>query len=855
MGGDQVDFFISHAGPDRPWAEWVAWQLIEAGYRVELAVWDWGAGRNFIMAMNDALDRCDRVVALFSAAYFDRSRYTVQELAAASVSVTGLPADRIVPLRVEPVSPGQIPPLLRNLIAPQLHDLGEERARRVLLDAAAGPRRPARAPGFPGHADLGELAALGEAGPRLPGREPQVWNVPPRNPAFTGRDKLLVTVRQRLLAGDRAVVQALHGMGGVGKTQLALEYSHRFAGGYDVVWWIAAEKPGLIGEQLVDLATELGYPPAGTGHDAVRRAVLAGLRAGGRWLLVFDNAENPRDIAGWLPSRSGHVLITSRAPGWTELAVPVEVDVLAPDESVAILLDRVPGLVTADATSLADALGNLPLAVAQVAAYLASSRMPAAQYRKLLDSQPVAALSKGQPVGYPRSLAAATRLSLDRLGDEDPAAAELVRVCAFLGPEPIPGGMFDDAGQRLPAALARCITDPLAWGDVVAGVGRYAIARVDQDGLQFHRLTQAVIRDSLTRKQAAAYRGLAGELLVASAPGDAEDPENWPAWAALMPHLLATDFAVRVSPDLRMLACAGTRYLLARGSALSGRDLAGNLRDRWSKQLGPNHPQTLEATSNLAAALWYLNQWTAARELDEDTLRRRRRFLGEDHPDTLRSANALASDLDVLGQKQAARDLFEKTLKRRREILGDDNRETLRSAHNLATELRATGDVSEARVLFEDTLQRRRRVLGDAHPDTLKSASNLAGVFRELGETKAALDLDRDTLKRRQQVLGDDHPDTLSSANNLAGDLYDLGQWAAARKLDEDTVARYRRIFGEDHPATLSAASNLASALRKLGRTAAARQLDQDVLRRRQLVLGENHPDTLATARRLAEDY
>ena len=810
MSGDRVDFFISHAGSDRPWAEWVAWQLMHAGYRVELDVWDWGAGQNFIAAMSDALDRCDRVIALFSESYFDRSRYTEQEWTAVSVNVTGLPAKRLIPLRVEQVPPRQVPPLLRTLISPNLFGLGEHQARQVLLDAVAGPQRPARPPVFPGDEALGELTGIGDTGPRLPGSEPGVWNVPPRNPSFTGRDKLLVAVRKQLLTGDRAVVQALHGMGGVGKTQLALEYSHRFAGGYDVVWWIAAEEPGLIGEQFADLAKELGRPPAGAGNDAVRRAALAGLRIHGRWLLVFDNAENPRDVAGWLLSRGGHVLITSRTHEWTELAMPVEVDVLARSESIAILQSRVADLTRADAEKLADVLGDLPLAIAQAGAYLARTGMTAASYRMLLETQPVATLNKGQPVGYPRPLAAATQLSNDRLGAEDPAAAELVNVCAFLGPELIPADMLNRASKALPLSLARSVADPLAWGDLLARIGRYAIARVDQRGLQFHRLTQAITRDCLPQDRAAAYRVLAHEIIVSSGPDDTDDPATWPAWASLMPHLLATDFGTVASPALRTLACDATRYLRVRGSILSSRDLADNLRRHWREQLGGDDRHVLEATSNLAAALWHMNQWTAARDLDEDTLGRRRRVLGDDHPDTLNSANNLASDLYALGHMQAACELFEETLERRRRILGDDHPETLSSAHNLATELQEAGDAQTARSLLESTLRRRRRVLGDDHPDTLKSANNLAVILGELGDVRAARDLDQDTLERRRRVLGEDHPDALSSASNLATDLYTLGEMAAARELDQDTFERRRLVLGEDHRDTISSARRLA---------------------------------------------
>jgi hypothetical protein len=204
----------------------VAWQLTDAGYAVELDVWDWAAGENFVTAISDTLARCDRVLALFSAAYFDRSRYTTEEWSAAALHVPGSWEQRLVPVRV--------------------------------------------------------LTRLGGSGPRLPGSLPRVWNIPARNAGFTGRDGLLVAVRELLLAGDKAVVQALAGMGGVGKTQLAIEYAHRFAGSYDLAWWVDSEQGGLIGDQFAALGRCVGRCRArdgsrgGAGQQPRRRPARAG---------------------------------------------------------------------------------------------------------------------------------------------------------------------------------------------------------------------------------------------------------------------------------------------------------------------------------------------------------------------------------------------------------------------------------------------------------------------------------------------------------------------------------------------------------------------------------------------------
>jgi transcriptional regulator with XRE-family HTH domain len=641
---------------------------------------------------------------------------------------------------------------------------------------------------------------------------PRAWNTPARNPAFTGRDDLLAAVRERLETGHAAVVQALYGMGGVGKTQLATEYAHRFAESYDLTWWIDAEQDGLIGDQVVSLGLALGCVPAGAATEVVRAAVLGELRRRDRWLLIFDNVQTPVDVTPWLPGGGGHVLITSREHGWDEVATPVEVDVLTRAESVELLHRRVPRLTETDADRLASELGDLPLAIAQAAGFIADTGMLASQYLGLLQTRAGQVLDRGAPGSYPRSLAAATALLAERLSKHDPAAAELASLCAFLAPEPIPEHLFTGAVGILPGELAASAADPLAWRQTIAHMSAQSLARVDHRGLQMHRLTQAILRDRLTPARATATRRCTEAILAASDPGDPPDPGTWARWAQLMPHMLAADLGATDSPALRELVRRACWYLIERGDARAARELMSNLRQQWRDRLGADHLHTLMAAHYLAWALWELGRYAESRDLNQDTLQRHRSVLGEDHPDTLNSAHNLAMDLRMLGDARAARDLDQQTLERYRRSQGQDHLATLRSANNLAADLRALGQARAARDLDQDTLQRRRHVLGHDHPDTLNSAHNLAVDLRMLGEARAARDLDQDTLERRRHVLGHDHPDTLKSASNLAADLRALGEARAARDLDQDTLQRRRLVLGHDHPDTISSAHSLALA-------------------------------------------
>ncbi|MFF1472868.1 FxSxx-COOH system tetratricopeptide repeat protein [Streptomyces mirabilis] len=843
-------FFVSYAGPDRAWAEWVGWQLKRAGHQVELDRWDWHTGDDFVQKMNLALDEADAVVGLFSKNYFAAGRWTREELSAI-VAVRG----RLVPVAIEALADDDIPALLAGRLRKDLHGLDETAATAALLEAVHGPVPPTSPVAFPGAATADSTTEPDPQRPRLPSSVglPEVWNVRRRNPDFSGREAVMARLRTGLVSGHQAVVQALHGMGGIGKTQIALEYAHRFASQYDIVWWVDAEQADQLTVRYTEFADRLGIAKPDAGTEANSHALLEHLRTRHRWLLILDNAEQPDQIERWLPEGPGHVLVTSRNPDWHGIAHQSDLDVFTRTDSLAYFQARIPGITTEQADLLAQDLGDLPLALAQAVGVLRSG-MSLDRYRQLLTTNTARLLQESDVRDYPASLAATVNIAVARLTDDGhPDAAALLRLGAFLGPEPIPSAWLEVARPRL-VTVPGDPNDPMWLRNALRPLGRFGLVRTDFDTFQIHRLTQAILRTEASPDLATAIRDDVTAVLTAVNLGDPESPANWPMFTSLTAHLTTPHVFTGVAdrPELRPTLSKAMYFLLCSGLPRAAHDLVEALHQAWSTDLGPDHPDVLTCAQYLGHASAALGDYTKACSIIKDTFARRRRVSGEDHPDTLQSANNLANTLGHLGEYAEARRMQEDVLARRRRVLGEDHPDTLTSAGNLAGILSELGEYAEARRIKVDVLAGLRRVLGEDHPDTLTSVNNLATSLSDLGEYAEARRMQEDVLARRRRVLGEDHPDTLQSFGNLATSLSDLGEYAEARRMHEDVLARRRRVLGEDHPGTLTSAGNLAGILSALGEYAEARRMHEDVLAGLRRVLGEDHPDTLTSANNLA---
>jgi MinD-like ATPase involved in chromosome partitioning or flagellar assembly/tetratricopeptide (TPR) repeat protein len=841
-----ADVFLSYVPEDRMWADWIEAVLTRSGFRVlPHGVGD-NAGADSHAEAHRSAEAASRTIAVLSMAYL-RSPQARGVWEATSAADPSGSRRQLIPVRVgearlvAPFTERTVVDLTRNDAAQ-----ATEALLRALGQSAQGNEHPAD-----------PLAP----GPRFPGTVPPVWNVPTRNAAFTGRSAVLEKLRDQLVGSSTAVVlpQALYGLGGVGKTQVALEYAHRFMPDYDVVWWVSAEQRELVNPSMADLAARLGIRVGESVSEAAQAAREA-LRRGSpysRWLLIFDNADDPLELEPYFPGGSGHVLVTSRNQAWSRVADPLEIDVFTREESVEHLLRRVRQLDPADAAKVAIALGDLPLAIEQAGAWLEQTGMPAGTYVEQLETQLTQVLSLNPPSDYPVPVVATWNLSFERLRQRSPAAVRLLQLCAFFGPEPISMSLlYSDEMIRSLVPLDERLREKLVLGQLIREIGRFALAKVDQgsNSIQIHRLVQAVIRAQMPDPAQLSACHEVHHILVGARPrqGDTDDPENWPRYDWIWPHLTASRAPECEEEETRQLLIDRVRYLWKCGEFESALTFGGRLVEAWSVRLGPDDWQTLHLRFQLANVLRSQGRFQEARSLDIEVLAKQQQVLSPSHPHTLLTAGGLAADLRALGEFRQSLDMDQETYERFKELFGEDHPRTLAAANNLAVSLRLVGDCFTARDLDQDTLDRRRAVLGPDHPYTLFSAANLARDMRESGDFTGSATLLRATYERYLDVLGDDFMDTLRTAKSLAISLRKSGALTEARNLTEETRGKYLQHYGADSPDALACTMNLACDMSALDEKASARDLATEVMDVYERNLGPEHPYTLAVANNLA---
>ncbi|GHB19220.1 cytochrome c [Streptomyces viridiviolaceus] len=729
-------------------------------------------------------------------------------------------------------------------------------------------------------------------------------NVPLRNISFVGRRALLRAVEDQLSAQDTAAVlpHALHGLGGVGKSQLVLEYIYTHLHDHKVICWIPAEREPLILGALATLAVQMGVAPAeqdSLGAPVARTAVpavLEALRTGepyDDWLLVFDNAEDVDAVRAYFPSHGpGKIIVTSRNRAWEQVATPLTVTVFERQESVELLQKRSPELSAEDADRLAEALGDLPLAVEQAGTWHAITGMPIDEYLELLALRSPEILELDPAPEYPVSVAAAWDISLHRLEHNNPGARQLLDICACMAPEPIPRSMLRGSrGVSITPEVDPLLHEPIKMNRAVRDLSQFSLVKVDprSDTLQMHRLLQTVLLAKLSPQDRERRREAAHQLLSAAKRGPYGSSAEWRGYQELLPHVLTSQAVTSTDTWVRELVQDTMWFLYYWGDHEGAVNLARQACTAWTAASGEEDVHVIRITKSLAFLLRqvgevtesyplsaaaldvsrridvdpeelvdslcgladarrYQGRFREARDLSQEATELARSLFGPDDMTTLRAGHSLGVDLRMCGQFTDALPLDQETARLRDLLLGPGNFFTLNSLNAVTLDMLEGGDYPGARDFQEDVHRRARTALGADNPLTLRIARTLAVCLRRNGALAEAALLSAETLRRFTARYGTDHFDSLATAVNLSVDLRLAGDLDGSRELAEQTGRRYAQRLGEDHAYTLLTRANLAATQRALGALDSAREQEDDAARRLAETVGDRHIITLTTA-------
>ncbi|MFH9011764.1 FxSxx-COOH system tetratricopeptide repeat protein [Streptomyces sp. NPDC017943] len=614
------------------------------------------------------------------------------------------------------------------------------------------------------------LVPLAWAGLRQEAREqpppprpsaPATYRLPPRNAHFTGRDDALRELRRRLTSAQDMATQVVHGLGGVGKTQLAVEYAYRHLSKYRFVAFVDAEDPDLIATQFASLARELGLREVGS-EQAVP-GVWSSLRDRRPWLVVFDNAEKPGTLLHALPSgdlaHNGHIVVTTRVSGWSATAGVLDLPEFSRRESVDLLVRRVPGTSASTADRIAEQLGDLPLALEQAAGYMGYNHTAPEEYLALLGTRLDEMIARGELADRPSVVVATLwQLGVDRLRREQPHAVRLLELCALLAPEPIALDLFTAAPEPLVPSAA----DPLAWDTTVGALAGLGLARREGSSLVLHRLVQAAVRASMTGDHRAASRAQLCRALLAAVPHDVHgDPEARPRWHRLLPHVLAVtrgEPPAGAAAETAVLLRLAAEFLLAIGDRTLALPLCERALALDEALLGRDAEIGFDLIT-LAQIHRDLGAPQTARPLAERALRLHEAALPAGDPAVATDLATLARTLCMLGEHRAALPLAERALRIDETAHGPDDPYVSFDLIALATVHFDLGDPEAALPRIERALRIREARYPSDHLYIGYALLFRARVLEALGEPSSA-----ESARRGERILhsqlGADHPKT-----------------------------------------------------------------------------------------------
>jgi tetratricopeptide (TPR) repeat protein len=645
-----------------------------------------------------------------------------------------------------------------------------------------------------------------------------------RNQIFVGRDTFLQKLHAQFEVTTSAAPYhgraALFGLGGIGKTQTALEFVYRSRTTYSRIYWISAvtQDSLLDGYEKIAQRAQINIVQGSKGI-AIAEQVLLWLKQSSNWLLVVDNLDDidvlsthnldKSNIVDKLLPESGpgqHTLITTRNPNADHIpAQALELPLFEESDSVALLsaLSGIPVAPQSEeekvAQQISKELGNLPLAISQAGAYIKQISGSFARYVKHYAenrSHLNAWLPKG-PRPYSHSVATTWIMSFNEIRKNNPSHAHLFRLLAFLNPDCILLEFLESGALGMDNDLKRLTSDESGFGEALLSFETFSLVKWDRQRhtLQLHRLVQAVVKDEMSKDDLIYLRTITNAICYQAFPkswGDYEDRvrcrlyAGQVMWPLLDTELLESEISAR---GLRLVGW----FLRVDGKITDSATFLLRSVEIFEALMGGEHEATLDAKSELGSTYWARGETTEAARLQEEVLEKKRKILGEEHPGTLNTMHNLALTYWSQGKMTEAAGLQEEVLEKRRKILVKEHPDMLSTMNNLALTYWSQGKMTEAARLQEEVLEKSRKILGEEHPDTLTTMHNLASTYWAQGKMTEAARLEEEVVEKKRKILGEEHPDTLLTMHNLASTYRDQGKTTEAQRLEEEVRASVRQ--------------------------------------------------------------
>ncbi|MCL5037510.1 MAG: toll/interleukin-1 receptor domain-containing protein [Chloroflexi bacterium] len=797
------DFLINYNKADHYWALWIGRHLEDGGYHIKLKEWDTRPGTNFMQEIERLGREYAHIVALISPDYLLALNARSEWPSAFAKDAEGAKS-KIIPVRIRNC---ELKGVLGGLTLIDLINMTEDAARNALFAKIASRHEKPEAPPSESERQVSELT-------KFPGSVPHIWNIKyGRNPDFTGRETLLNQLRDELSMGD---VVVLNGPDGMGKSQVALKYAYDNENNYDIVWWIRADDLAFLESDFAALAEELNFPDRelktrGEIVDFTRQW----LEYKPGWLLIFDNALSVEDLKRYIPTGStGHVLVTSKNPGWGKGTRVVTVSAFYREEAIKFLQKRTGKMVAEEAASLADELTFMPQALELAGAHISQTGVTFSKYLKMYRNVKNDIMNRDKAsIKYPIAISATLEILSQLVQEVSTAGIEIMNLCAYLSPDDIPMNILKEGHEHMPKTLAKIMTNAKAFEYTIGILRRYSLIDVGSDNITINRLVQSIMRDKHSSKERLVWAEAAFRIMNDAFPDNCEEKKSRAECSRLLPHALtAARYAevLKIDPPATLQLYSRLGLIFKNwGAFLQAKNIMLKVLKLSETVHGPDYPGMGNNIKTMGEIYHAQGELENARGQYKKAIDIYEKNGDMNRPEVAVIFNNLGSIMLDLGDEKAARTYYEKALSVLEKKGGKETSVKGAVLSNLGCIVWDAGEAEAARDYFERALGVYDKTLDGKDPEVSTAVNNLGAVLQDLGDLKGAKKQFERALSIDGSVYGNSHPEVATDLNNIAGVLWALEDYNGARNHYERALKIFEEIYGKDHPDTATVKENI----------------------------------------------